>query len=78
MKSLLALDSATWAAWAGVVVTAVTPPSRWRCSAAAAFGVLAGASIIRVHEVQATVRVVRMTEAILGHRPPAATRRSLV
>jgi dihydropteroate synthase len=45
--------------------------------AAAAFGVLHGASIIRVHEVQATVRVVRMTEAILGHRPPAVTRRGL-
>jgi dihydropteroate synthase len=45
--------------------------------AAAAFGVLAGASIIRVHEVQATVRVVRMTEAILGRRPPAVTRRGL-
>jgi dihydropteroate synthase len=45
--------------------------------AAAAFGVLHGASIIRVHEVQATVRVVRMTEAILGHRLPAVTRRGL-
>jgi dihydropteroate synthase len=45
--------------------------------AAAAFGVLHGASIIRVHEVQATVRVVRMTETILGHRPPAVTRRGL-
>jgi dihydropteroate synthase len=45
--------------------------------AAAAFSVLAGASIIRVHEVQATVRTVRMIEAILGRRPPAATRRGL-
>ena len=45
--------------------------------AAAAFAVAAGASIIRVHEVEPTVRVVRMTEAILGHRPPAATRRGL-
>jgi dihydropteroate synthase len=45
--------------------------------AAAAFCVAAGASIVRVHEVEATVRVVRMTEAILGHRPPAATRRGL-
>jgi dihydropteroate synthase len=45
--------------------------------AAAAFAVAAGASIVRVHEVRPTVRVVRMTEAILGRRPPAATRRGL-
>jgi dihydropteroate synthase len=45
--------------------------------AAAAFSVVAGASILRVHEVQPTVRVVRMTEAILGRRPPAVTRRGL-
>jgi dihydropteroate synthase len=45
--------------------------------AAAAFAVAAGASIIRVHDVRPTVRVVRMTEAILGHRPPAAPRRGL-
>jgi dihydropteroate synthase len=45
--------------------------------AAAAFCVAAGASIVRVHEVAATVRVVRMTEAILGRRPPAVTRRGL-
>jgi dihydropteroate synthase len=45
--------------------------------AAAGFAVAAGAAIIRVHEVQATVRVVRMTEAILGRRPPAVTRRGL-
>ena len=45
--------------------------------AAAAFSVAAGASIVRVHQVQPTVRVVRMTEAILGRRPPAITRRGL-
>jgi dihydropteroate synthase len=45
--------------------------------AAAAFAVAAGAAIVRVHQVQATVRVVRMTEAILGRRPPAVTRRGL-
>jgi dihydropteroate synthase len=45
--------------------------------AAAAFSVAAGASIVRVHDVRASVRVVRMTEAILGRRPPAATRRGL-
>jgi dihydropteroate synthase len=45
--------------------------------AAAVVGVLKGASIVRVHQVRATVRAVRMTEAILGRRRPAATRRGL-
>jgi dihydropteroate synthase len=45
--------------------------------AAVAFSVAAGASIVRVHQVQASVRVVRMVEAILGRRPPAVTRRGL-
>ena len=45
--------------------------------AAAAYAVAAGASVLRVHDVQPTVRVVRMTEAILGRRPPAVTRRGL-
>jgi dihydropteroate synthase len=45
--------------------------------AAAVVAVLKGASILRVHQVQATVRAVRMTEAILGRRPPAVTRRGL-
>ena len=45
--------------------------------AVAAYAVAAGASVLRVHEVQPTVRAVRMTEAILGRRPPAATRRGL-
>ena len=39
--------------------------------AAAVFSVLAGANILRVHDVGATVRAVRMTEAILGWRQPA-------
>jgi dihydropteroate synthase len=45
--------------------------------AAAVVGVLKGASIVRVHDVKASVRVVRMTEAILGRRRPAVTRRGL-
>jgi dihydropteroate synthase len=45
--------------------------------AAAVVAVLKGASIVRVHQVRATVRAVRMTEAILGRRRPAATRRGL-
>jgi dihydropteroate synthase len=45
--------------------------------AAVAYAVAAGAGIVRVHDVRPSVRVVRMTEAILGRRPPAATRRGL-
>jgi dihydropteroate synthase len=46
--------------------------------AAAALSVAAGASIVRVHQTQASFRVVRMTEASLGRRPaPAVTRRGL-
>jgi dihydropteroate synthase len=42
-----------------------------------AMSVLAGAAIVRVHDVEATVRVVRMTEAVLGNRPPAHPVRGL-
>jgi dihydropteroate synthase len=45
--------------------------------AATVVSVLNGASIVRVHQVRPTVRAVRMTEAILGRRRPAATRRGL-
>jgi dihydropteroate synthase len=45
--------------------------------AAAVVSVLHGASIVRVHEVGPTVRAVRMTEAIIGRRPPATARRGL-
>jgi dihydropteroate synthase len=45
--------------------------------AAAVVAVTKGARIIRAHQVEATVRAVRMTEAILGWRRPAATRRGL-
>jgi dihydropteroate synthase len=45
--------------------------------AAAVVCVLKGASIVRAHQVRATVRALRMTEAILGRRAPAATRRGL-
>jgi len=45
--------------------------------AAAVACVLNGANVVRVHEVGPTVRAVRMTEAILGRRRPAATRRGL-
>jgi dihydropteroate synthase len=39
--------------------------------------VLKGARIVRVHDVAAAVRAVRMTEAILGWRPPAYTRHNM-
>jgi dihydropteroate synthase len=45
--------------------------------AAAVVSVLHGASIVRVHEVGPTVRALRMTEAIIGRRPPATARRGL-
>lgn len=39
--------------------------------------VLQGARIVRVHDVPAAVAAVRMTEAILGWRPPASARHNL-
>mgnify|MGYP002623112685 CR=1 FL=1 len=39
--------------------------------------VLLGARIVRVHDVAAAVAAVRMTEAVLGLRPPAAPRHNL-
>lgn len=42
-----------------------------------ALSVAGGASIVRVHDVRASVRTVRMTEAVLGHRPPEAPLRGL-
>lgn len=45
--------------------------------AAAAVAICNGARIVRVHQVEATVRAVRMVEAIMGWRSPAAPRRGL-
>lgn len=45
--------------------------------AAAVFAVLRGANIVRVHEVRRTVEAIRMTEALLGWRGPAAVVRGL-
>jgi len=59
------------AAVAGALLGPVLGGAASLTSPAAAFSVVKGASIVRVHEVQPTVRVVRMTEAILGRRPPA-------
>ena len=45
--------------------------------AAAVFCILRGANVVRVHDVAATVRAVRMTEALLGWRRPAVAVRGL-
>ena len=42
-----------------------------------ALGVVGGVSIVRVHDVRATARVVHMIEAVLGRRMPAAPIRGL-
>lgn len=42
-----------------------------------AIAVQAGAAAVRVHDVKASVRVVRMTEAVVGRRMPAAPVRGL-
>ncbi|HEX2057762.1 MAG TPA: dihydropteroate synthase [Actinomycetota bacterium] len=42
-----------------------------------ALSVWEGAAIVRVHDVRAAVRTVRMTEAVMGRRPPAAPVRGL-
>jgi len=39
--------------------------------------VLAGAAVVRVHDVEPCLRVVRMTEAVMGRRPPTDPVRGL-
>ncbi|MGH3784086.1 MAG: dihydropteroate synthase [Pseudonocardiaceae bacterium] len=46
--------------------------------AAAVFCIVQGARIVRMHDVRAAVSAVRLTEAILGFRPPATARHNLV
>lgn len=45
-------------------------------AAAVAFAVAQGANMLRVHDVQAMVRVARMMELFCGHRSPAGVRAS--
>jgi dihydropteroate synthase len=45
--------------------------------AAVVFCVLRGARIVRVHDVRPTVEAVRMTEAMLGWRPPLTARHNI-
>jgi len=54
------------------------PSRRLEGSLAAAVAcILQGARIVRAHEVAATVAAVRLTEAILGFRPPAFMRHNM-
>jgi dihydropteroate synthase len=46
--------------------------------AAAVFCIVQGARIVRMHDVRAAVSAVRLTEAILGFRPPVMARHNLV
>jgi dihydropteroate synthase len=45
--------------------------------AAVVLAIVQGARIVRVHDVPAAVQAVRMTEAILGLRPPAYARHNV-
>jgi dihydropteroate synthase len=45
--------------------------------AAVVFSIVRGARIVRVHDVRAAVQAVRMTEAMLGLRPPATARHNM-
>ena len=57
---------------------ALPPPDRLEGSLAiAALAVRARVAMVRVHDVKATVRVVRMVESISGRRPPQAPVRGL-
>ncbi len=56
----------------------VTPDERLEGTLAlVALGVAGGAAIVRVHDVAAAVRVVHMTEVVMGKRRPAAPVRGL-
>jgi dihydropteroate synthase len=56
----------------------VPPEDRLEGSLAlVALSVWGGAAIVRVHDVRATVRTVRMVEAVMGERAPAAPLRGL-
>ena len=46
--------------------------------AAVVFCIVQGARIVRVHDVRAAVSAVRLTEAILGFRPPVTARHNLI
>nr|WP_305784797.1 dihydropteroate synthase [Actinoplanes lichenis] len=61
----------------GETLDAAQPDRLAGTLAAVVFCVLNGARIVRVHDVRAAVDAVRMTEAMLGWRPPAYTRHNM-
>jgi dihydropteroate synthase len=61
----------------GETLDAAQPDRLAGTIAAVVFCVLHGARIVRVHDVAATVDAVRMTEAMLGWRPPAYARHNI-
>jgi dihydropteroate synthase len=61
----------------GETLDAAQPDRLAGTLAAVVFCILRGARIVRVHDVRAAVHAVRMTEAMLGWRPPAFARHNI-
>ena len=61
----------------GETLDAAQPDRLAGTIAAVVFCVVRGARIVRVHDVRAAVDAVRMTEAMLGWRPPATARHNI-
>jgi dihydropteroate synthase len=61
----------------GETLDAAQPDRLAGTLAAVVFCILRGARIVRVHDVRAAVDAVRMTEAMLGWRPPAYARHNM-
>jgi len=61
----------------GETIGAAQPDRLAGTVAAVVFCILHGARIVRVHDVRAAVDAVRMTEAILGWRPPLTARHNI-
>ena len=61
----------------GETLDAAQPDRLVGTVAAVVFAIVQGARIVRVHAVAAAVDAVRMTEAILGLRPPAHARHNI-
>ena len=61
----------------GETLNAAQPDRLAGTLAAVVFCILHGARIVRVHDVAATVGAVRMTEAMLGWRPPSYKRHNI-
>jgi dihydropteroate synthase len=61
----------------GETLDAARPDRLAGTIATVVFCIVRGARIVRVHDVRAAVDAVRMTEALLGLRPPATARHNL-